>query len=207
MRHQRRPQLAFAGLAAMLLAACSQPVRVDSSWHGEPVASPADRILVVAVGADLNGRRQFEDLLVQKLVGSGNTAWASSRKMDTSAPLDRDTVSRAVTDTGATLVVVTRLAHREFEIGKTGEAGSAKVQRKHDTPMDFFRYDYEITDAQTYLVPTATVGLSTDVYSTGDGGLVYTVDTLVPPRENRLEIMSEAAAAISRRLRKDGLVR
>ena len=207
MRHQRRLQPAFAGLAAMLLAACSQPVRVDSSWHGAPIASLADRILVVAVSADLNGRRQFEDLLVQKLAGSGNTVWASSRKMDTSAPVDRDAVARAVADTGAALVVVTRLAHRELEIGKSGEAGSVKVQRKHDTPMDFFRYDYEITDAQTYLVPTATVGLSTDVYSAGDGGLVYSIDTMIPPRESRLEIISEAAEAISSRLRKDGLVR
>ena len=207
MRHQRRPQLAFAGLAALLLAGCSQPVRVDSSWHGEPIPQPSERIMVVAVTSDLNGRRQFEDLLVQKLASSGNSAWASSRKMDTSAPLDRDMVSRAVADTGATLVVVTRLAHRELEIGKTGEAGSVKVQRRHETPMDFFRYDYEITEAQTYLVPTSTVGLSTDVYSTDDAGLVYTIDTLIPPRESRLEIMSEAAEAISRRLRRDGLVR
>lgn len=207
MRHQPHFKLAFICLATLLVAGCSQPVRVASSWHGEPIPEPSGRILVVAVSDDLNGRRQFEDLLVQKLAGSGNTAWASSRKMEAGVPLQRDAVTRAVADTGATLVVVTRLAHRELEIGKSGEPGSVKVQRKHDTPMDFFRYDYEITDAQVYLVPTATVGLSTDVYSTENGGLLYTIDTLIPPMESRLEIMSEAAEAIYRRLRKDGLVR
>ena len=88
-----------AALLAIVLAGCSQPVRVDSTWHGERVAAPLQPVLVVSVTPDLNGRRMFEDLLVEQLARNGNTAWASSRKMDNSIPLQRDNVERAVRET------------------------------------------------------------------------------------------------------------
>lgn len=198
---------AGASLLALLLAGCSQPVRVDSDWQGTPLAAPLDEVLVVGVGPDLNGRRTFEDLVVDRLASSGNRAWASSRKMDTSAPPQRDTVAQAVTDTGANLVVVVRLVSQETSIGKTGERPDMKMQRKSDTPLDFFRYDYEEIEASTYLVPNSAVRLTADVYGVERGTLLYTIEVVIPPRDTRLEIMNDAARAIVDRLRRDRLVR
>jgi hypothetical protein len=196
-----------AGLVALALAGCSQPVRVDSTWHGEKVAAPLDQVLVVSVTPDLNGRRIFEDLLVEQLARGGNTAWASSRKMDNTRPLHRDGVEQAVRETGATLVVVTRLVEVDLSMSEQGERGSLKVQRRHETPLDFFRYDYEVVEPTSELVPASAVTLSTDVYGVENGRLLYSMDTVIPARESRLEIIEEASRSIADRLHRDGLVR
>ena len=207
MPHPILSRFAFAGLLAALLAACAQSTRVTSTWHGERNGLPADRVLVVSMSKDLNIRRSFEDMLVERLASTGNTSWASSREMDTSATLDRETLTRVVQVTGANLVMVTRLQDQRVQIAKTGEAAGVKVQRKDQTPLDFFRYDYEFFDDPQYLVPERTITLSTDVFHGENGALLYRIETVIPPLESRLEISNEAAKAIAARARRDGLVR
>jgi hypothetical protein len=56
-------------------------------------------------------------------------------------------------------------------------------------------------------VSASAVTLSTDVYGVESGRLLYSMDTVIPARESRLEIIDEAARSIAERLRKDGLVR
>ncbi|NHA15091.1 hypothetical protein [Thioalkalivibrio sp. XN279] len=197
----------LAALAAiLLLAACAQPTRVASTWHAEAPAEAPQGVLVVGVGRDLTNRRTFEDLLAGRLRAAGNQAWASSRHTDNTVPLQRETVAAAVTSTGAGLVVVTRLEHQDFAVTETGERESVKVQRRSETPLDFFRYNYEVVAAPTYLATEAAVSLSADVYSVSVGRLLYTIDVVIPPRDTRYEIMDEAARAIEKRLRRAKLV-
>ena len=191
----------------LLLGACTQPTRVTSTWHDDaPAAVPAG-VLVVGVGRDLTNRRTFEDLLSGRLRDTGNEAWASSRHMAGNAPLQRETVAAAVDATGAGLVVVARLQHQDVEVTQTGERDSVKVQRRRETPLDFFRYDYETLETPTYLATEAAVTLAADVYAVDSGKLLYTIDVVIPPRETRYEIMDEAARAIEKRLRRAGLVK
>jgi len=191
----------------MLLSGCAQNTRIASTWHGDRVSEPANRILVVGVGNDLTHRRMFEDLVVRELAAGGNTAWASSRRMDAAMPLTREGVEQAVRDTGATLVVVTRLSHQQTEFVESREQGGIKARRLQATPLDFFRYDYTVVESADYLVAESAVSLATDVYQVDAGRLVYSLDTSVPPRDTRIEIIDDAALAIAQRLRRDGLVR
>jgi hypothetical protein len=105
------------------------------------------------------------------------------------------------------LVVVTRLVEVDLSVSEQGERGSVKVQRRRETPLDFFRYDYEVVEPTSALVQASAVTLSTDVYDVENGRLLYSMDTVIPARESRLEIIDEAARSIAGRLRKDGLVR
>jgi len=205
--HHRFFLAATLGLLLMLLSGCAQNTRTASTWHGDRISKPADRILIVAVSNDLTYRRMFEDLVVRELAAGGNTAWASSRRIDTTATLNRESVAQAVRDTGATLVVVTRLAHQETEFVESREQGGIKARRLQATPLDFFRYDYTLVEPTDYLVAESAVSVATDVYGVESGGLVYSIDTSVPPRDTRIEIIDEAALAIAARLRRDGLVR
>ena len=196
-----------AFLSVLFLAACAQPTRVASTWHAEAPAVAPEGVLVVGVGRDLTNRRTFEDLLAGRLRDAGNQAWASSRHMDNTAPLQRETVAAAVNSTGAGLVVVARLEHQDVAVTETGERDSVKVQRRSETPLDFFRYDYEVVAAPTYLATEAAVTLAADVYRVPGGQLLYTIDVVVPPRETRYEIMDEAARAIDKQLRRANLVK
>lgn len=191
----------------LLLGACAQPVRVASTWHTDAPATAPEGVLVVGLGRDLTNRRTFEDLLAGRLRDAGNQAWASSRHTDNTAPLQREAVAAAVNATGAGLVVVTRLEHQDVAVTESGERDSVKVQRRSETPLDFFRYDYEVVTAPTYLGTQAAVTLAADVYSVASGRLLYTIDIVIPPRDTRYEIMDEAARAIDERLRRAKLVK
>ena len=193
--------------AILFLAACAQPTRVASTWHTDAPAVTPEGVLVVGLGHDLTNRRTFEDLLAGRLRDTGNQAWASSRHTDNSVPLQRETVAAAVAETGAGLVVVTRLEHQDVAVMETGERDSVKVQRRSETPLDFFRYDYKVVAAPTYLATEAAVTLTADVYSVPAGRLLYTIDIIIPPRDTRYEIMDEAARAIEKRLRRAKLVK
>ncbi|NGP54106.1 hypothetical protein [Thioalkalivibrio sp. XN8] len=196
------------GLSALaMLAACAAPTRVGSTWHATAPAEPPAGILVVGVGRDLTNRRTFEDLLAGRLREAGNEAWASSRHTDNAVPLDRESVAAAVTATGAQLVVVARLEHQQIELTEAVGRDSIKVERRRDTPLDFFRYDYKVLEGSSYVSTEASVALAADVYGVADARLLYTIDVVIPPRETRYEIMDEAARAIEKRLRRAGLVR
>jgi hypothetical protein len=198
----------LVGLSALaVLAACAQTTQVASTWHAEAPAEPPAGVLVVGLGRDLTNRRTFEDLLSAELREAGNQAWSASRHMDKGAPIARETVSAAVAATGAQMVVVTRLEHQEVEVTETQGQDSVKVERRRNTPLDFFRYDYEVVQAPSYVGTEASVTLAADVYSVEGGRLLYTIDVVIPPRETRYDIMDEAARAIYKRLRRAGLVR
>jgi len=205
--HHRFFLAAALGLLLVLMSGCAQNARVASTWHGDRVTEPVDGILVVAVGNDLTHRRMFEDRIVRELAAGGNTAWASSRRIDSTTPLRRESIEQAVRDTGARLVVVTRLSNQETEFVESREQGGIKARRRHDTPLDFFRYDYTLVEPADYLVARSAVNLATDVYRVETGALAYSLDTSIPPRDTRIEIIDEAALAIAARLRRDGLVR
>jgi hypothetical protein len=51
------------------------------------------------------------------------------------------------------------------------------------------------------------VTLSTDIYETGQGDLIYSVETTTYEKESEFEIVDEATRAIGGRLKTDGLVR
>lgn len=196
------------GLSALLVVAgCATQTQVGSTWHAEAPAEPPAGVLIVGIGRDLTNRRTFEDLLAGRLRDTGNEAWASSRHTDNSMPLERETVAAAVAETGAQLVVVARLEHQQIEISETVGRESVKVERRHDTPLDFFRYDYKVLEGSSYVSTEASVALAADVYSVEGGRLLYTIDVVVPPRETRYDIMDEAVRAIEKRLRRAGLVR
>lgn len=194
-------------LLVILLAGCSTPTKVASSWHTEADRLASDQILVVGVSQELSTRRLFEDRIVERLQRGNTRAWASSRHMDSSAPLNKDSVATAVTATGATMVVVTRLVDQQVNVGEVDSRSGVQVARKNETPLDFFRYDYNEYDEPAYLVVKSNVGLATDVYRASDGELIYSIDTISYDTESKLDVIEDASKAIAARLRRDGLVR
>ena len=200
--------LIAGALLAVTLAACSRPTSLQPTWHAaKGSVGPYAQVLVVGVTSNQNRRRQFEDLLAARLRENGNTAWASSREMAIDEALNRDTVAGAVRKTGASTVVVTRLVNQEVSVDEVGARTGVKTQRKTETAVDFFRYDYNEYEEPGYLVVKTTVTLTTDVYDAADGRLLYSLDSVTFDKETDNEILSELTTAIARQLRRDGLVK
>jgi len=204
---QRRWALLLAG-ALLGLMACSNPVRIQSMWRGEVYVGPAfQQYLVVGVSSDANRRQRFEGMLADAIRTEGTAADPSLRYLRAAQELDRDTVSEAVRQAGADAVLVTRLVSRNVVAGEVPGRTGVKTQRRSESPVDFFRYDYREYDEPPVLVATNDVTLATDLYETQGGKLIYTIEITSTGLESEYDIFDQVTRTVAKRLRKDGLVK
>ena len=224
-----RVSVALLTVALLLLApaAFGRRTQVASTWHEKNASGgPYSKILVVGVSESSGQRRRFENAMKAVLERSGNTAWTSHRNMPTDAALEPDSVAKIVASTGAEAVVVTRLVNHEVTGEEVEMKTGAQAKSGQKKATDFFQYDYNVQndyndykvtqrdrgdndayETAGYLVVKSTVTLSTDIYETGEGNLLYSIETTTFKKESEFEIVDEATRAIGGRLRKDRLVR
>ena len=107
---------ALIGGAAALLGGCST-TSIATKWM-EPQFSgpPLRRLLVLGISRQAATRRVFEDTVVALLAEQGIAAVASYPSTGADAPVDRDSVAKAVRATGSDGVLVARLVGREVEM-------------------------------------------------------------------------------------------
>jgi hypothetical protein len=190
------------------LAACSRPTDATSTWHEQAASGrPYGKILVVGITENSNNRRRFENAMTSALEGRGSTAWASHTKMPGEEPVNRETVGKVVESTGADAVLVTRLVSHEVTgqdiDARTGVATNPESERHYNLN----RYDYGEYSQGASLVARNTVTLSTEIYETSRGELVYSVNTTTYDKESAFEILDEATLTIAKRLGQDRLIR
>jgi len=190
------------------LSACARPTAVSSTWQEirQSPAHPYDKILVVGISDDSNQRRRFENLMRSRLQKPGTTVWASHQSMQPGSALNRAAVTALAEQTGATAVIVTRLADQQISTEQIEARTGHKTRRKSENPVNFFHYDYDEYEEPAYLVVKNTVSLTTDLYETKEGRLLYSIETTTYDKESGMEIIDEATSAIVGRLRRDGLV-
>ena len=193
------------GLAG--LTACSRPTQIEATWH-EPSRSSwlFNKVLVVGISENHRQRRRFENTMVAKLETAGVTAIASYRSMDIDTELNQDNVATVVESVGANGILISRLVSHDVTGQEVEERTEIKPRRKSDTPLDFFRYDYDEYEEAAYLVVTSTVSLRTDLFETREGKLVYSIDTTTFDKESGFEILDEVTTAIVTQLKRDELI-
>lgn len=195
-------------LIVLSLAACSSPVRIQSMWRGETYVGPAfQHYLVVGVSSNANRRQRFEGMLADAVRTRGTAADPSLRYLRAAQQLDRDTVGAAVREAGADAVLVTRLVSREVVAGEVPGRTGVKTQRRSESPVDFFRYDYREYAEPPVLIAKNDVILATDLYETQAGKLIYTVEITSTGLESEYDIFDQVTRAIAKRLQKDGLAK
>jgi hypothetical protein len=190
------------------LIGCSRPTDVTSTWHEHKASGrPYGKILVVGITQDSNNRRRFENAMVNALEGSRGTAWASHTRMTREEPLDRESVAKVVAATGADAVLVTRVVSHEVKgeaiDTRTGVATNPESERHYN----LYRYDYGEYQQGASLKARTTISLSTDVYESARGELVYSLNTTTYDKETTGDILDEVTVAIAKRLREDRLIR
>ena len=198
--------LILLGLAG--LTACSRPTQIESTWH-EPARSSRlfDKVLVVGISENARQRRRFENTMTAKLEKAGVVALASNRLMDKDAEPNQENVGKVVESTGATAILISRLVSHDVTSSEVEERTEIKTRRRSDTPVvDFFQYDYEEYDEAAYLVVKSTVSLSTDLYATRNGKLIYSIATTTFDKETGFEILDEVTTAIVSQLQRDDLI-
>ena len=107
---------------AVVASACAPGIGLQSAWQpGGQAAAPFANVLVVGVSQSFERRRFFEQAAVAELAAAGVGATASTARMTTKDPLDRDTITALVRALGSDAVLVTRIVNQDVAVRQ--EAG------------------------------------------------------------------------------------
>ena len=200
----------------LFFSACANHTSVSSSWtDGKRHNNPFNRVLVVAVSANADGRMSFEDAVVYDLRGPETQAWPSSRLMKPDVEVNRVTLLPIIDQQQADAVVVTRVTRLEVEPVEIG-GRSTVLAEQQQSGQDYvfqrqqgtlFRYDYEEDIEKTYITSEYTTELRTDVYETESDELIYTILSRATKQESLADVIDVLSNVIAKQLRKDRVIR
>jgi hypothetical protein len=150
----------FIAAAAAALAACaSTTIRdtwTDPAWTGGPFR----KVLVLGVSRDVPERRVFEDIMAQRIAATGVEAVPAWRYLPESGRADEPTLDRAVRESGADGLVMSRIR----SIDRRTSVSTVMV------PVHYGFGWYPATDVRQYDIAV----VETSVFDTSTKRVVWT---------------------------------
>lgn len=212
--------LALLLALAVALTGCASRGKVTSSWaEGADHDQTFKRVLVVGVSPDLDARCNFERFLAARIRSEHTVAMTSCASVTKRSPLTRESIEEAVKSTQADAVVATILVSKEWHMKKGGDMdtrGGGGYKAVDSGWADYYGYygvyGVPVVYAEFQTAPSVTTlktdaQVRTNVYSTRDAKLVYTMDTVVKGFEGRTQGLDSATTPIADRMRKANLIR
>jgi len=198
--------------ASVALAACASGPRITTIKELSSTAdAPYDNILVVALYSKFDSRRYFEDELVRLLREQGVNATASTSRMNTKTPVNRDTFVAMVRDLDADALLLTQMVSLKTE-GEIVAMNPKKTLNLRPTGY----YNVFTMDVTEYVEPEAVnfehaVVLLTDLYSAQSRDIEWGIQSAsdVKVKFDRLHdfsVIQREARAIVQQLARDGLL-
>ena len=199
-------------LAASLLSACASTPSVTTVLPlTDSADAPYGNVLVVSLFESFDQRRYLENAIVRELESRGVSAVASTTRMDTRTPVNRDTFVAMVQDTGADAVLLTQMVDLEVK---------SKVQNMRPEATYNIRntwyYNVWSVELTEYTEPKSvkfsnTVLLSAQMFSAESRQPVWAIETDATFVQDFDDMLGEQpyideAVAITRRLAGDGLL-
>lgn len=200
-------QLSFLLVLSALLAGCPTPVRTVSVHDAANYQGAGfNNILVIGKAEDYDGRARFERELVSQLTAIGAKAKAYYLAVGGNKPIDRKTIEELVKTEKFDAVLITRVLNLDAE--PTVKVGSAatKTVRKDEGALHLFRYDYEELNEPMTLNIEVSIDLSSELFDTSDGELIWAIETRVSNKDMVSKIIDEVVAQIVQELKKNRLV-
>ena len=200
-------------LTCALVSACAGSTQMTATWHDEAYKRRSfDRILVVGVTDDQFRRRGFESAVVDALAGKRTEAVSSIEIMDADTALSDASLDAAGDKIQADAVLITRLTNTTVKAKQIDSRVNVQAQAKGGNIVDFFRYDYKDVEDPGYLQAKISFVLSSNLYETAGGTLVYSIETVTSDKNTDyntvvFDIIENTSVKIGQRLRRDGLAR
>lgn len=200
-------------LTCALVSACAGSTQMTATWHDEAYKRRSfDRILVVGVTDDQFRRRGFESAVVNALAGKRTEAVSSIEIMDADTALSDASLDAAGDKIQADAVLITRLTNTTVTAKQIDSRVDVQAQAKGGNIVDFFRYDYKDVEDPGYLQAKISFVLSSNLYETAGGTLVYSIETVTSDKNTDyntvvFDIIENTSVKIAQRLRRDGLAK
>ncbi len=197
---------AMCGTVSVALSGCAAQTSVSSAWiDSDKRGVRYEKVLVIALTEEGDKRMSFEDEVAADLNRGSTRAWASSRLMDITLPVNETTIKPLVDEIGAQAVVVTRVTDLSVRTVESSQPYTAVQARRKEGAA--FRYDYVEKELPALMTTEFTTELTTDVVDTGSGERVYTVVSSADGQESLAEVIAVLSDAIAKQLRTDGVIR
>jgi hypothetical protein len=189
------------------IAACAGHTTVEKLYQDAGVGGRNfDRILVVGVAGDADGRRQMEQLVTAELAGRVESAVPSHTRLGLSAVLTQDAVDMAAEATESEAILVTHIV----SVSTSAEVREGRVDIKSEcrggNPADYFLYDHEELREPDSVSFAHEVVVVSNLYDVKTGTRLWTIQSTCVDKAELDSVMQEEAKAIVRQLRRDGLI-
>jgi hypothetical protein len=171
-------------------------------------------VLIVGVSPDRNLRCSFEQSLASQLRSAATTVFSSCDLMNSAEPLTRENLERVIAQVHADAVLATRLVSAKNSHGEGTSSDMRGDSRYKAIDNGFGAYGMPVTYAEFQTAPplqsmTNSIHIVTNVYSTSNAALLYSIDTKTKSQEidSTQATLYAIAAPTAQRLRRVGLVR
>lgn len=224
MKIYRKSIALFLIVSSAWLAGCERQVRVESSWQDNvPQNKSFERILVVGVSPNVNGRCDFEHFLATQIRSESVAAIPSCSAMSISDPLTIEAVDKAVEAEGvdgvlATILVASSVAAKDGGMNETrGDAyykatGTGYASRYYGGYYGGFgRFGVPVTYVEFQTAPPITtingeVELVSMLFETSGETPVYEMVTTAHDLQSSEQALAKVTAPIAETMRRDGLI-
>ncbi len=211
MRVKRRNVTVLTCTALVfILTACASSSIKPVTTFAEPGYENASfsNVLVIGVAGSYESRARFERVMASRLNASGVSGTAYYAVIGRNKKITRSDVTDAVRARGFDAVALTRVVSQESDVTVQRGASTAQATRRdNESPIDLFRYDYEVLNNPSTINVATTVVLSTEVFSAADEKRVYAMETTISDKENIRLLIDEAVQKIVSHMQKDGMIR
>jgi len=212
-------KLLFAlSLGTAGLVGCGPQVSVKGG-HTEAASGQRtfERVMVVGVSPDVNQRCAFERFMVSQLATEKTVVFASCNAVKTKDPLTRESLDEAVAAQKPDAVLATILVSRNYGLaeghGRDDRGDASYKATDYGWASGYYgMYGVPVVYGEFRTLPSITtlqgeVHVSSRLFETSAGTVVYTLDTVAKDLESREEALARIATPIAERLRKDGVTR
>lgn len=203
--------LAVLVVSAMAALSCGSSTKMVQTWTDPGYQkSLINKVLVIGIADSPGMRRTFETRLASAFDASGATAVPSFTILEetgrASQEAVREMVRKAVNESGAQAVTVTRLIssekQQEWVEGTTYMAPSSYYDRFYG----YYYNAYQVVHTPGYMVENNIYHVETNLYDVATEKLVWSGISETMNPSNVVNGMDDVARAVVRSLQKEGML-
>jgi hypothetical protein len=190
-------------LIAFAFTGCATPTEIVKLHHDKSQSgAPYDKLLVVAIAMDEDGRRRLENLLTDDIA----SAVPSYRITGLTASVLQEQIDNAAAEVSADGILVTHIVSVDQEAEFTKGRTELKFECRGGDPADYFLYDHEELKLPDDIKVAHSMVTVTNLYSSGNGARIWTIQSTCFDKSSMDDVLQEEAKAIVRQLRHDRLI-
>jgi hypothetical protein len=205
---QNRIATIIAAIAIGLAASgCAASSKITRTYEDPAFSGVSYQNILVAAGLEVyENRATYERVLSSRLVSAGVSAAALYQIGGGNRPIDRDLIMDAVQAGGFDAVLYTHAIDSQTSITKSTGQTTVDPNRKSDTVVNLFRYDYEENTDPDYDSLTASATVITELYAVSSETKIWEARSDLAERDSAALLIDDAVSLLLGALKRDKLL-